>query len=106
MVGFFSKFVLAIYLITIVSLHSFEKHALTSLSLTFKTFVQPQCKLIFLKSCVDNYRQAQMVLVISNSLIVALDAKIEKKYFLFLYSPLLSLIIKKLETDYIILAFP
>ena len=38
--------------------HSFEKHALTRLSLIFKILEQPQSKLIFLKSRADSYKQA------------------------------------------------
>lgn len=59
-VGFFSKCicVLEMYLITVVSFHSFEKHALTRLSLIFKILEQPQSKLIFLKSHADNCKQA------------------------------------------------
>ena len=38
--------------------HSFEKHALTRLSLIFKILEQPQSKMIFLKSRVDSYKQA------------------------------------------------
>lgn len=56
MAGFFSKSICIWGYNSIF--HSFEKHALTRLSLIFKILEQPQSKLIFLKSRADSYKQA------------------------------------------------